>query len=461
MIRVAVVDVGSNAIRLVWQAVDEIGQVRDEGYHRYGLRLGTDAFSLGKLSRQTTQDLVSVFGEIASLIQTHQIDSYRAVATAAMRAASNAPAVVKRIKRETGIDLEVIDGEVESELSRQALVQAAGGVTGRTLLVDLGGGSLELERADGLYRMSTSLGTVRLMKRYPLLGAPMGRKTLLKMFDQVVTDLRSEVGRRGPVRAAVGSGGNLDALSRICPGGHGPTPMVDLERLPVKLVSIAAMSIEERMKILGLRADRADIIVPAGLVVAALHRVFGVRSLMVPGSGMREALLNQQTASVESIPNRARTLGVSKGFRKLGQAEKAVRYVFEKLAPTHHQHAAGLGVLLQSQAVAWAREQGLGVDQEANLAGYALEAVLATSQARFNKAVGSLSPQELSTVQTMRGMHQIANRLLEVSPSHWPQMYIDQGVLALRVPEDSGLMRWQFTAAAKTMGLGLLFAHSE
>ncbi|MBT6488992.1 MAG: Ppx/GppA family phosphatase, partial [Deltaproteobacteria bacterium] len=108
MIRVAVVDVGSNAIRLVWQAVDALGHVRDEGYHRYGLRLGTDAFSLGKLSRQTTQDLVAVFHEIAGLISEHQIDSYRAVATAAMRAASNAPAVVKRIKRETGIKLEVI-----------------------------------------------------------------------------------------------------------------------------------------------------------------------------------------------------------------------------------------------------------------------------------------------------------------------------------------------------------------
>jgi exopolyphosphatase/guanosine-5'-triphosphate,3'-diphosphate pyrophosphatase len=461
MIRVAVVDVGSNAIRLVWQAVDSLGQVRDEGYHRYGLRLGTDAFSLGKLRRQTTQDLVSVFGEIASLIQTHQIDSYRAVATAAMRAATNTPSVLKRIKRETGIDLKVIDGETESELSRQALVQAAGGVSGRTLLIDLGGGSLELERADGLYRMSTSLGTVRLMERYPELGAPMGRHTLLKMLDQVLVDLRDEVGRRGPVHAAVGSGGNLDALSRICPGGHGPIPMVDLERLPVKLVSIAAMSVEERMNILGLRADRADIIVPAGLVVAALHRMFGVQSLMVPGSGMREALLNLQTATVENVVSRARALGARKGFRKLAQSEKAVRYVFEKLAPMHKLHGAGLGVLFQAQAMTLTKEQGLCVGEAASFSQHAVEAILASSQAGFERAVETYSLQEQSTMKTMRGMHQLANRLAGAPVTHWPQMYIDQGALVLRVPGESALMRRQFTGAAKSMGLGLLFSHGE
>ena len=105
MIRVAVVDVGSNAIRLVWQAVDELGRVQDEGYHRYGLRLGTDAFSRGNLSRQTIRDLVAVFHEIAGLMKNHRIDGYRAVATAAMRAVSNQSAVVKRIHRETGIEL--------------------------------------------------------------------------------------------------------------------------------------------------------------------------------------------------------------------------------------------------------------------------------------------------------------------------------------------------------------------
>ena len=106
---------------------------------------------------------------------SHRIDGYRAVATAAMRAVSNQSAVVKRIHRETGIELEVIHGTTESALSRRALVQAVGGVDARTLLVDLGGGSLELERADGRYRMSTDLGTVRLMKRYPELSQPLSR----------------------------------------------------------------------------------------------------------------------------------------------------------------------------------------------------------------------------------------------------------------------------------------------
>jgi len=466
MIRVAVVDVGSNAIRLVWQAVDVFGEIQDEGYHRYGLRLGTDAFSRGKLGRQTVQDLISVFHEIASLLRAHRIDHYRAVATAAMRTASNRDAVVKRIKRETGIELVVIDGVVESGLSRKALVRAVGGVSGRTLLVDLGGGSLELERADGLYRMSTPLGTVRLMKRYPELSGPMSRQHLLKMLDIVHGELRAETGRRGPVVAAVGSGGNLDALSRICPGGHGSVPMVDLERLPVKLVSIAAMTIEERMQILGLRADRADIIVAAGLVVAALHRAFGVESLMVPGSGMREALLNMQTGVTQDVGVVARQVGLRGGVRKLRQKGKSLRYVFEKLAPAHRLHDLGFGILQQASVVEQASCQGLCFEQivarwelvdELVLA--AIRAILAGSTKAFEHATEVLNASQRKTVKTLRGIYQISGRLSGVLPEHWPEMYIEQEVLALRVPGDSDLMRWQFTAAAKTMGLGLLFAH--
>ncbi len=462
MIRVAVVDVGSNAIRLVWQAVDELGQIKDEGYHRYGLRLGTDAFSRGKLTRQTTQDLVAVFHEIAGLMQNHEVDSYRAVATAAMRAVSNQQAVVKRVKRETGIDLEVIDGTLESELSRSALVQAVGGVDGRTLLVDLGGGSLELERADGRYRMSTPLGTVRLMKRYPELANPMSRKAILKMLEQVEQDLKKEVGRKGPVSGAVGSGGNLDALSRICPGGHGAVPMVDLERLPVKLVSIAAMTAEERMNVLGLRADRADIIVPAALVVAALHNVFGAGYLKVPGSGMREALLNQQTGIVSSVKTYARLLGVNSGFRKLRKQEKALRYVFEKLAPYHRLHGQGLDLLLKAAALMAGpgnRKGNLEHLVHPGLAQDTLSVIVSKTKHSAQNQLDKLSLSSQNSAIILRGIYQLASRLVDIDSEFWPQMYVQQEVLAIRVPPGSELKRRHFSLCAETMGLGLLFAH--
>ena len=462
MIRVAVVDVGSNAIRLVWQAVDELGQIKDEGYHRYGLRLGTDAFSRGKLTRQTTQDLVAVFHEIAGLMQSHQVDSYRAVATAAMRAVSNQSAVLKRVKRDTGIDLEVIDGTVESELSRRALVQAVGGVDARTLLVDLGGGSLELERADGRYRMSTAMGTVRLMKRYPELASPMSRQAILRMLERVELDLKAEVGRRGPVSGAVGSGGNLDALSRICPGGHGAVPMVDLERLPVKLVSIAAMTSDERMRVLGLRADRADIIVPAALVVAALHNVFGAGYLKVPGSGMREALLNQQTGVVSNVKTYGKLMGIRSGFRKMRKKEKALRYVFEKLAPYHKLHGQGLDLLFRAaalQAGTGARGEHLEQLAQPGLAQAALGVIAASTKNAARNQLSRLDSSSHASAMMLRGMYQLASRLVDAGSEFWPQMYVQQEVLAIRVPPGSEFKRRHFTLCAETMGLALLFAH--
>ena len=108
------------------------------------------------------------------------------------------------------------------------------------------------------------------------------------------------------------------------------------------------MTTEERIKILGLRADRADIIVPAALVVAALRNIFGANSLKVPGSGMREALLNEQTGRVATTKEYALSVGLKRGFRKLGKSERAIRYTFEKLAPSHHLHGPGLQVLLKA-----------------------------------------------------------------------------------------------------------------
>lgn len=464
MVRVAVVDVGSNAIRLVWHEVSSLGEITNEGYHRYGLRLGTDAFGRGTLTKQTVQDLIAVFREVAALIKAHGIHKYRAVATAAMRAASNGPATVERIKRETGLELSIIKGEDESALSRQALVRAVGGVCSRTLLLDLGGGSLELERGDGRFRKSTSLGTVRLLARYPELSQPVGRTRLLALLRAIDQDLKFELGRRKNLLAAVGSGGNLDALSRICPAGDGPIPMIDLSRLPVKLVSIAAMTQAERVRLLGIRPDRADTIVPAGLVVAALHNHFGVGALMVPGSGIREALLDSQLDAQPSVEEQAAFFDQKVGVRKMRHHEKSLRHVFESLSPYHKLHGPGLTVLLQAKSIELAGLKSAHVEQAAADLGIvdkcavkSIEFILGGNPEKNSQLRGR---SQEHTRRTIRGLYQLAARLAESPKSEWPRLQVSQEVLKVLVPAQSSLMRWHFTAAAKTMGLGLLFAHA-
>ena len=105
MFRAAVIDVGSNAIRLVGVTIDSYGAVVERQFERYALRLGTDVFETGRLKRATISSLEKTFRLIAQELENLEIDVYRAVATSAMRDAANGQQVVRRIKKNTGISL--------------------------------------------------------------------------------------------------------------------------------------------------------------------------------------------------------------------------------------------------------------------------------------------------------------------------------------------------------------------
>ena len=146
--RVAAIDVGSNAIRLMMRQISSTGVATGAGYRRYALRLGTDVFRTGAVTRERAKELVTIFEDIAQRLDQRGVDKYRAVATSAMRDADNGSTLARRIKRQTGIDLEIIDGEQELRLARRVLIRSLGTLPPDALLIDLGGGSLEIERAD-------------------------------------------------------------------------------------------------------------------------------------------------------------------------------------------------------------------------------------------------------------------------------------------------------------------------
>ena len=292
-----VVDVGTNAIRLAWSEVDGAGVLRRSGYERFALRLGTDVFEVGKLRKATIDELVSVFQTIANTMHAVGVVRYRAVATSAMRGAANAAAVCKRIKRETGLELEVISGEQESDLSRAALGRAVGGVGGSTLLIDLGGGSLELERADGGFVHSVPFGTVRVLSQYPELREPLGPTTLEHYRGLIYRDLHEVLKGCRSGKVAVGTGGNLDVIARVAPSQTGMVPAIDTKSLAIMAAKVSVLTLDERMRLLGMREDRADLAVPAILVVEAIMKHFKLEEIQVPGSGMREAILYEEQAA--------------------------------------------------------------------------------------------------------------------------------------------------------------------
>lgn len=291
MEKVAVIDVGSNAIRLLGVSVDCLGAALERQFERYALRLGTDVFEYGKFKAKTISSFEKTCHLISQEMLNLGIERYWAVATSAMRDASNGAEVAQRIFRKTGLKLDIISGIDESALSRRALLRAVGGGGPSTLLLDLGGGSLELEKPRASAALSLPFGTVRLLSQYPILRSSMSMAELEEVRTQLRQSLYKALGRRTKAETAIGTGGNLTVLARYLALPNRGVPCIDLERLKHLARDLAPLSMEEKMKRFALRPDRADLAVAATLIVELLVEFYGTKTLMVPGTGLREELL--------------------------------------------------------------------------------------------------------------------------------------------------------------------------
>jgi exopolyphosphatase/guanosine-5'-triphosphate,3'-diphosphate pyrophosphatase len=219
---------------------------------------------------------------------------YRAVATSAVRNASNRDVLLHRLYHEAGIELEVIEGEEEARLVRKAVAQslatAPHGMP-RSIL-DLGGGSLEVNLRQGSVWRGHSLpvGTVRLLETFGLDGAigdaeaGMVRRYTATLLQPVAR------GANGLGFAAI-TGGNAEALAKIFGDNHPTAPSFELAALEKGLPAIVSATVDERIAKLGIKRDRAEVIGIAALVFATAARQLGLARLVAPGVGVREGVL--------------------------------------------------------------------------------------------------------------------------------------------------------------------------
>ncbi|MDB4913682.1 MAG: hypothetical protein JWM95_1326, partial [Gemmatimonadetes bacterium] len=263
-------------------------------------RLGADLELTGVLGTQSMQRAAEAIGRMAELARQLGAHRIEAVATSAVRDAANASEFVARVRQEAGIQVRIIDGADEARLSYLSALAHFDLGAGRTVVMDIGGGSLELAMAaDGVLDDLVSLpfGALRLTERYLLDGA--SRKAIRKLRRDVRDGVRDVLPRRDWRGAQlIGSGGTFTNLASIHLARRGmltarnvlasAVPRVVVEDI---LDSLAAASADERRSIPGLNPERADIIV-AGLAVAAevLARI-EARDVQVSRYGIREGLL--------------------------------------------------------------------------------------------------------------------------------------------------------------------------
>lgn len=357
------IDAGSNALRVcIARAMSptEFSVVEAE---RVPVRLGHRTFTHGEVDARTIEAAVGAFSRFRKLFDQHHVTRYRAVATSALRNAANREELIDRLHRELSLELEVIDGEEETRLGRLAVEHSLRSGPPPELIVDLGGGSLEVTESDGAEWVTSSMkiGTVRLLETFGLSGAISDDEARL-IRRYISATLRSNLsGDLRSVQTAVACGGNAEALAAL----YGQTdragvPTLKLSALEEALPGLLEADVGERMAELGVRQDRAEVIAVAGLVFAQLGKELGLKKLIVPGVGIREGilvdLLEQIGAQVGS--REPTVLASSRAFAaRLGhntghgaQVQHLARALFDQLGELH-QLPDRCGVVLEVAAL--------------------------------------------------------------------------------------------------------------
>ena len=350
---VAAIDVGSNAMRLVIANVSRTGEVVPIASPREAVRLGRDAFTAGMLGEETVEKAIAAFGRFKDAIVKNGVRHVRAVATSALREAHNRDVFVDRVANETGIDVQIIGGEEEARLVSVAVSRAVD-LRGRlAMLIDIGGGSVEvtlLDNGEIFATQSFRMGTVRLLERF-------GQGAVdEQVFHQQVREyvelsskwLQDELGDR-KVDLCVGTGGNCEALADLAIPLGGSRFQVPAECLDTLVTSLLSATFEERMQRFGLRPDRADVIVPAALVLQPLLRRSGADRLSIPRVGLKDGLLAEMVSDLfEQKPDmhRDQVLASALQFGRRYQFDELHGSTVRRLATelfdkTHDHHRMG------------------------------------------------------------------------------------------------------------------------
>lgn len=293
--RVACVDAGSNAIRFVVAEFTDPRTYETLVYERVPIRLGHQVFLRGRLTRQTLDATVEAFESFRDQMRQLDVRHYRAVATSAVREARNGPVLLERIAREAEIDLEVITGTEEARLVHTAVASRVDLGGGQWILADLGGGSVEVSLVDDagvLWSESHTMGSVRLLEELSDSEHDPGR--FRRLLAEYVSVLRIPApAQYWEPTGFIATGGNIESLASLGvavrdDGGVKDLLVDDLESV---IDMLSRMSYRERMEQLGLREDRADVILPAAMVYHRLARLVGVDTILVPGVGVKDGIL--------------------------------------------------------------------------------------------------------------------------------------------------------------------------
>jgi len=282
----AAIDIGTNAARLLIANVSQIqGRIHLQklAYYRVPLRLGEEVFDKGKISVQKALQFQQTIQAFSFLVAAQEVSAFRAVATSAMREASNGKKIAKQIFQETGVHIEIITGDEEAQLIFNSFELLQLQKQQQFVVVDVGGGSTEIsifEQGQKVAARSFELGTIRILKG----------KTNEQTWSEFSAWIQHNV-RLDEAHLIFGTGGNINrALKMIDPKEKETLTLASIVALHDKL---SELSLEERCDQYQLKPDRADVIVPALKIYITALNALGQNTLVVPKIGLSDGVIYQ------------------------------------------------------------------------------------------------------------------------------------------------------------------------
>ena len=291
----AVVDLGSNAVRLQIASAQPDGNLEVRAEDRAAVRLGAQVFRTGRLSGESISGCAQALVRFAKLAQTAGASHVRAVATSAVREASNRDELLRAARERAGIDIEVVSGAEEARLVCLGVFQGAP-ASDRSLLIDIGGGSTEIIAARGEepeHAFSLQLGSVRLTEFF-VEHDPISRREA-KLIEEAIEDAVLQIdpvliGKNRRIIGAAGTTGAVAALAQAMSGAPGGSRPVSHAEVRAVLDKLSSADLKKRKK-MGVDPSRIDIIYAGTAILEGVMRKLRVEEMHVTTRGLRDGLM--------------------------------------------------------------------------------------------------------------------------------------------------------------------------
>jgi exopolyphosphatase/guanosine-5'-triphosphate,3'-diphosphate pyrophosphatase len=257
---------------------------------RIPLRLGFDVFSTGVISDKKKKKLLDTIRIYKMLMDIYEVQSYKACATSAMRDATNGKEIMKEIKADTGIEIDIISGMEEATVLYETHIADNLNNVNSYLYIDVGGGSTEVTlfaKGQTVFKESFNIGTIRMLND----------QLTDEQWEHMKWYIKTHVKDYQPLEA-IGTGGNINKIFSLSKRKEG-------KPLPLELIKdyhkeLSASTVEERMHLYNLRSDRADVIVPALQIYSSIMRWAGAEEIYVPKIGLADGLIRVLYAELSS-----------------------------------------------------------------------------------------------------------------------------------------------------------------